>query len=54
MIQILQSLMYALPSLMRLINHYEQLSNDPSLKPEDKEKTKAILESLRWTPFDDL
>ena len=43
-----------LPNLIRLVEHYKEISDKPDLPVEDKEKAKEILEGLRWKPWDEI
>jgi len=53
-LKILQSLFYLIPTLMSIIKHYEILVQNSSLDQKDKDKSKSLLHSLRWTPWEDL
>jgi len=53
-VQALNILAAALPSLINMVAHYEEIVSRPDTAPEDKEKAKALLESMRWKPFDEL
>ncbi|MBT9165012.1 MAG: hypothetical protein DDT22_00259 [candidate division WS2 bacterium] len=51
----LQSLLYIIPSLIKIIIHYNELVTvEGKLQPEDKNKAIALLESLRWKPFGEI
>ncbi|MBT9175675.1 MAG: hypothetical protein DDT22_01359 [candidate division WS2 bacterium] len=51
----LQTLLYVIPSLIRIIIHYNELTRvEGKLQPEDKDKAMALLESLRWKPFEEI
>ncbi|MBI5410158.1 MAG: hypothetical protein HZA14_12410 [Nitrospirae bacterium] len=54
MVQSLNLLSLMLPRLVDMIVHYEEIASRPDTPPEDKEKAKALLESMRWKPFDEL
>jgi hypothetical protein len=53
-IKILGQLLYLLPNIMRIIDHYKELSNSDNLNPQDKEEAKALLSTLRWRRFEDI
>ncbi|RJQ22017.1 MAG: hypothetical protein C4560_03050 [Nitrospiraceae bacterium] len=53
-VQALNILVTALPSLINMVAHYEEIASRPDTPPEDKEKAKALLESMRWKSFDEL
>ncbi|MBI5056987.1 MAG: hypothetical protein HZB61_10275 [Nitrospirae bacterium] len=53
-VQALNILASCLPALINMIAHYEEIATRPDTPPVDKEKAKALLESMRWKPFDEL
>jgi hypothetical protein len=54
LLKILNQLLLLIPSLMRIISHYKEISESGQYTPEDREKAKSLLESLRWKPFDEV
>lgn len=53
-VQILQLLLTALPKLVEMVTHYQEIAARPDTPPADKDKAKALLESMRWKSFDEL
>ena len=54
MIKLLMSLMYSLPSLISIIQHYTEITKKETFTDEDLEKAKAYLASLKWKSWDEL
>ena len=54
LIKTLRELMLVIPTVMNIIGHYNEISKSDEFTPEDKEKAKALLNSLRWKSFDDI
>ncbi|MBT9168604.1 MAG: hypothetical protein DDT19_01951 [Syntrophomonadaceae bacterium] len=53
-LRILQTLSYIIPSLIKIITHYNELTTKGKLQPEDRDKAIALLKSLRWRPFEEI
>lgn len=53
-IEALRLLVGSLPSIIRILEHYTLLSQSDNLTEDDKEKSKELLQNLKWKPFDEI
>lgn len=52
--KLLTNLLYSIPTLLSILQHYQEITKKESFAPDDIEKAKAYLATLKWKPWDEI